>query len=69
MKIGDRVIVRRAFRSRGVAAKSGGWKWEDRTGTITSINAKIVWVRVDAALWRLERIEKYPIDRVRRIEE
>ena len=68
MNPGDRVIVRRSFRARGIGAGPGGWKWEDRKGTVTYVTRNNVWVKIDTAPW-IDFVHKFSINKVRKVEE
>jgi hypothetical protein len=64
---GDRVTLRRAYRSRGVATK-GGWSYQFRTGTVISSTTKNVVVKMDIPepidyVMRSSIVVHMPIDR------
>lgn len=63
--IGSRVMVKHAYRSKGFTSGKGGWKWEERSGTVTHVNRKSVWVSLDHPKYF---VDLYPLDRVRLID-
>lgn len=67
MKIGDRVMVTQAIRSRGVATGTGGWTKHEYSGTIERLTKRKVWVRLDKhpQLWP---VFSYEVDSVRLID-
>lgn len=72
MKIGDRVMVKRFYRSRGFGSNCG-WRWEYRRGSIVHVTPKTISVRIDIqddpnVIRFSSVVERFPIDRVRLID-